>query len=254
MLAGLPKDNPRCPPTPPPAYFPRQLPSIPHAAWDRNYHFYNNENRNSHPNSTHVNPEANPHMAARFAGINMPFPQQHVMDVRSPDEWAALRARHGLLGDEDDEDDNEDEQDQHPASSAITIRVSTAVKVHGEGNIVCLGSEDEAGLSSAQRALAARMVADAVVGAITSRDGGGAAVPMIDEEGRPRPLKVEIEAGVQVRGRDNVLGGREVVALALGRKRRRGDGGDVAWAGWASRRSAVRRRVSRERSARSVSV
>lgn len=187
ILTGLPKDPSRGPPTPPPAYFPRQLPTMP---------FTNNNN-----------PAANAHLAARFAGINLPLPPQHAVDAADLG-WANLAEQHGLLNNNDDYDEYEDEQGSR---SEITIAVSTAVRVRGDENIVC--TED----ARRHPAETARAVAEAVARAIT-REG---AVPMIDEEGRPRPLRIEIDAGVEVRGEGNVLGGREVVMRALGRKRRR---------------------------------
>lgn len=116
-------------------------------------------------------------------------------------------AAHGWQ-DLDDLSDSEGDGDR----SAITVRILTAVRVTGDNNIMCLAVDP---------AETARFVAQAVTKVLR---GGGAqergGIPMIDEEGRPRPLKIEIEAGTEVHGEGNVLGGEEVVMRALGKRRR----------------------------------
>lgn len=108
----------------------------------------------------------------------------------------------------DDLSDSEGDGDR----SAITVRISTAVRVTGDNNIMCL---------TVDPAETARFVAQAVTRVLR---GGGAeergGIPMIDEEGRPRPLRIEIEAGTEVHGQGNVLGGEDVVMRALGKRRR----------------------------------
>jgi hypothetical protein len=41
---------------------------------------------------------------------------------------------------------------------------------------------------------------------------------MIDESGCPRPLKIEVDAGIVVEGTGNVVGSREVVGELLRRR------------------------------------
>lgn len=187
MLTGRPKAHNRGPPTPPPAYFPRTGRSL-------------------------IN--INPALAACLA-------QQQRASIRaaaapSPHRMAAanlpqLAHSHGWQ-DLDDLSDSEGDGDR----SAITVRISTAVRVTGDHNIICLKVDP---------AETARFVAQAVTKVLR---GGGAeergGIPMIDEEGRPRPLKIEIEAGTEVHGEGNVLGGEEVVMRALGKRRRELDG------------------------------
>lgn len=210
VLTGRPKDAPsRGPPTPPPAYFPRHVLPI---TSNNNMSIAHNIHSNQRP--------VNAHLAARFAGINLPLPPQHVVDAAALG-WANLENYHhnrNVAGSEEynQEEDEEDEDGQRSAArSAITVRISTAVRARGDGNMVCVGPAHPADM--------ARVVADAVTRAITRADeegGRAGVVPMIDEEGRPRPLRIEIEAGIEVRGRGNVLGGREVVMRALGKRRR----------------------------------
>lgn len=41
---------------------------------------------------------------------------------------------------------------------------------------------------------------------------------MIDEEGRPRPLKVHINAAITLKGRDNVVGEKTAITTGVKRK------------------------------------
>lgn len=112
--------------------------------------------------------------------------------------------------------DIDDLSDGDGDRSAITVRISTAVRVTGDHNVMCLAADPAA---------TARFVAEAVTRVL--RGGGAEArggIPMIDEEGRPRPLRIEIEAGTDVRGEGNVVGGEAVVMRALGKRRRGLDG------------------------------
>ena len=93
--------------------------------------------------------------------------------------------------------------------SPITLRIKTSVHVAADNNIVCLRSAPEEAAGEA-----ARLAMEAV-------RAGSAGVPMIDEEGRPRPVVVEVEAGWKVEGSGNVVGRedvvRDVVRARLGR-------------------------------------
>lgn len=57
--------------------------------------------------------------------------------------------------------------------------------------------------------------------AMKAGSAGAGGLPMIDEEGRPRPVVLEVEAGWRVEGEGNVVGReeivREVVRARLGR-------------------------------------
>lgn len=71
-----------------------------------------------------------------------------------------------------------------------------------DNNIVCLRSAPEE---------AAGEAAKLVMEAVRAGSAGAGGVPMIDEEGRPRPVEVEVEAGWRVEGAGNVVGREEVV-------------------------------------------
>lgn len=186
MLTGRPKAHNRGPPTPPPAYFPRPAPP---------------------PPLININPALAARLTQQQQASSIPraAPSLPRMAAANLPQLA-----HGWQ-DLDDLSDSEGDGDR----SAITVRISTAVRVTGDNNIMCL---------TVDPAETARFVAQAVTKVLR---GGGAqergGIPMIDEEGRPRPLKIEIEAGTEVHGEGNVLGGEEVVMRALGKRRRKSD-------------------------------
>lgn len=86
--------------------------------------------------------------------------------------------------------------------SPITLRIKTSVHITADNNIVCLRSAPEEAAGEA-----ARLAMEAV----SAASAGAGGVPMIDEEGRPRPVVVEVEAGWSVEGAGNVVGREEVV-------------------------------------------
>ncbi|KAH7162953.1 hypothetical protein B0J13DRAFT_25072 [Dactylonectria estremocensis] len=120
-------------------------------------------------------------------------------------------------------DSAEDEQD--PESSPISLRINTSVNVSRSNNVVCLAS------SPADQANA---IAQAVVKALHQGSSGQCGIPMIDENGAPRPLRIEVDAGLVVDGTNNIVGSRENVtevlrqrdSSVLGRRQRQEDGRD----------------------------
>ncbi len=56
------------------------------------------------------------------------------------------------------------------------------------------------------QANAANKIAQGVVSALKAMSMSGHGVPMIDEDGRPRPITVTAVAEVQIRGSKNVVG------------------------------------------------
>ncbi|KAH6998160.1 hypothetical protein BKA56DRAFT_664780 [Ilyonectria sp. MPI-CAGE-AT-0026] len=139
---------------------------------------------------------------------------------RQPDLAAltarAIQARHGLssmaqmlqpssstlttlLDSADDEHDPED-------SSPISLRINTSINVSRSNNIVCLAN------SPADQANA---IAQAVVKALHEGSSGQCGIPMIDENGAPRPLRIEVDAGLVVDGTGNVVGSSDSVNEVL---------------------------------------
>lgn len=108
-----------------------------------------------------------------------------VLDVVPPEEY--------------DEDDEE-------GFSAISLRINTSVHISSNNNLVCLNDTP---------ASHANAIAKAVVQAIQENSSGQCGIPMIDEDGRPRPVKIEVDAGITVEGSGNVVGSEDVVNQVL---------------------------------------
>ncbi|KAL2685549.1 hypothetical protein Neosp_006649 [[Neocosmospora] mangrovei] len=103
-----------------------------------------------------------------------------------------------------------DDQEEVPEdSSPICLRINTSVNVSRSNNIVCL---------TATPAEQANAISRAVVQALNEGSSGRCGIPMIDESGCPRPLKIEVDAGIVVEGTGNVVGSREVVGELLRRR------------------------------------
>lgn len=105
----------------------------------------------------------------------------------------------------DDQDGSNDAEECSP----ISLRINASVNVSRSNNIVCLSS------TPAEQANA---IAKAVVQALNEGSSGRCGIPMIDEDGRPRSLRIEVDAGLVVEGTGNVIGGPEVVGPLLRRR------------------------------------
>lgn len=138
-------------------------------------------------------------------------------------EFTRLRTQHASVinsvqeesGDMNDEDDGQ---------SSINLRVSTALRIQGDNNAVLL---------SITPIDHARAVAQAVISAIRQCGDVNGGIPVIDEEGRPRPLHIAVDSGVKVEGSGNVLGNEKHIMRFLsgggaggGWKRKRDNGDD----------------------------
>ncbi|PNY27317.1 Uncharacterized protein TCAP_02753 [Tolypocladium capitatum] len=128
-------------------------------------------------------------------------------------------------------DDHEDSDD---GLSAISLRINTSITVSSNDNMVCL-AETPADHANA--------IAEAVVKAIQQHSSGQCGIPMIDEEGRPRPIRIEVDAGLTIEGTGNVVGRESIVAevvrqrgKALRRRRQESEEDDEDAAGPSKRR------------------
>ncbi|KAK5990563.1 hypothetical protein PT974_08832 [Cladobotryum mycophilum] len=104
--------------------------------------------------------------------------------------------------DELDDDDTESQEGISP----ICLRINTSVVVSKNNNLVCLSDTP---------ASHANAIARAVVQAIQENSSGQCGIPMIDEEGRPRPVKIEVDAGITVDGANNVVGSEDIINRVL---------------------------------------
>ncbi|KAF4999294.1 hypothetical protein FGRMN_2588 [Fusarium graminum] len=109
-----------------------------------------------------------------------------------------------LSGDPSDDHDETSED-----SSPICLRINTSINVSRSNNIVCL---------TATPAEQANAIAKAVVQALHEGSSGRCGIPMIDESGCPRPLKIEVDAGLVVEGTGNVIGSRDVIGELVQRR------------------------------------
>ncbi|KAK1541856.1 hypothetical protein CPAR01_05243 [Colletotrichum paranaense] len=100
-----------------------------------------------------------------------------------------------------------DEEGEEEEPSPISLRISTRIDVASDSNLIALPYSPAAQANS---------IAKAVVNAIYERDWT-AGCPLIDENGRPRPLKLEVDAGITVRGSSNVIGTEAVITEFLRR-------------------------------------
>lgn len=114
----------------------------------------------------------------------------------------------------------EDEGDADEGQSPISLRINTSVRISSNNNLVCCNT------SPADNAKA---IARAVVVALQENSSGQCGIPMIDEDGRPRPVKIEVDAGVEVQGTGNVIGDEKVINEVLrqtGQLRRQREAGE----------------------------
>ncbi|PHH80076.1 hypothetical protein CDD80_2918 [Ophiocordyceps camponoti-rufipedis] len=92
--------------------------------------------------------------------------------------------------------------------SAINLSINTSVVVSSNNNTVYLKDP----------ATNANEIAMAVVNALRDGSCGKSGIPMIDEDGRPRPLRIHVQAGLTVEGAGNIVGS-DVAAVAASRRR-----------------------------------
>ncbi|KAL7927880.1 hypothetical protein ACQKWADRAFT_278120 [Trichoderma austrokoningii] len=100
----------------------------------------------------------------------------------------------------------EEDADEEEGFSAISLRINTSVHVSSNNNLVCLNDTP---------ASHANAIAKAVVQAIQENSSGQCGIPMIDEDGRPRPVKIEVDAGITVEGAGNIVGNENIVNQVL---------------------------------------
>lgn len=110
-------------------------------------------------------------------------------------------------------DDDGDDNDRSP----IDLRITTTVQVMGDNNAILL---------TALPAEHAKAIAEAVTATVREAAGTYGGIPMIDEEGRPRPFKISVAAGMYIEGAGNVLGNADHIMQSLGKRKRDESEGD----------------------------
>lgn len=117
----------------------------------------------------------------------------------------------------------EPEDDVEPGLSPISLRINTSINVTKNNNLVCITDTPTS---------SANAIAQAVVGALQEKSCGNCGIPMIDEEGRPRPLNIEVDASMAIDGSDNIVGHEGFIKQVLRqgdalRRRREADEDDT---------------------------
>lgn len=97
----------------------------------------------------------------------------------------------------------DDEDDESP--SFIDMQIFTPLVITGDNNLCTIDTS-----ASASR------IAMTVVGALRQLSIGANGLPMIDEQGRPRPIKIDVMADTRVEGSRNVIGERAVLTILAG--------------------------------------
>lgn len=131
-----------------------------------------------------------------------------------------------LSGHADEAEFEDDEQllnDDTPRS-AISLRINTSVNITQSNNIICLPETPAAEQANA--------IAQAVVKAIKDSSSAECGIPMIDGDGQPVPIKIEVDASMLVEGSGNIIGNamviNEVIRQRGLRRSRQEDAEDVA--------------------------
>ena len=101
---------------------------------------------------------------------------------------------------------NGDDEEEEEAGAPIAIRISTALRVTSNHNLVCVtaGPAEHAGA-----------IAKAIIAAMKDASTANCGIPMIDEDGRPRPIRIEVDAGLDINGTANVVGTESVIEEVL---------------------------------------
>jgi hypothetical protein len=86
--------------------------------------------------------------------------------------------------------------------SAIEMHVDASIVIKGNNNVVLLDS------SPAERADSVFM---AISKALQEHSSGRCGIPMIDEDGRPRPIHIKANVGMKIDGAHNLVGNEKLI-------------------------------------------
>lgn len=135
------------------------------------------------------------------------------------------------------------DSDMETTHSSITISISAPVTIIGHANLVAIDPV-EMGINIAQ----------SIFRSIKECSVSGAGMPMIDEEGRPRPIEVRMDSGIKVQGTKNIIGEKAVLfvlqtALNLKREREGREDNENELAGNSSELGETEVEIKRQRAA-----
>ncbi|KAG6003978.1 hypothetical protein E4U21_001558 [Claviceps maximensis] len=154
--------------------------------------------------SPHLRPDMRP-PTSQTARCSPRCHQPLLVDRASLASLVSSSTRQALDG----ADDGLCSDDYPQQQSSIFLRINTSVRVSSSNNQVCINE------TPAEHANA---IARAVVHAIQENSSGQCGIPMIDEDGRPRPVRIEVDAGLEVHGEGNVVGNDKFVVELLRQK------------------------------------
>ncbi|EHL02400.1 hypothetical protein M7I_1475 [Glarea lozoyensis 74030] len=100
-------------------------------------------------------------------------------------------------------DSSSEHEPSPPANelSEIHLRINTPLTIQGNNNTVSIDT-----------AMNANKIQLGVVNALRQMTSAAMGVPMIDEDGRPRPIKISVNAEIRVVGTGNVVGDKAIDA------------------------------------------
>ncbi|CAH0049707.1 unnamed protein product [Clonostachys solani] len=102
--------------------------------------------------------------------------------------------------------ENETIDDDDEPCAPLSLRINTSITINKSNNIICL-SETPSSHANA--------IAEAMTQAIKKYSAGNCGIPMIDGNGNPRPIRLEVDAGTVVEGEGNVIGSEDVILKVL---------------------------------------
>jgi hypothetical protein len=97
-------------------------------------------------------------------------------------------------------DEEHPDSDMDSTPSPIIISISSPVTIIGHTNLLAI-DPTEMGTNIAQ----------SIVRSIKEASVCSAGIPMFDEEGRPRPIEIRVDAGIKVQGTNNTVGEKAVL-------------------------------------------
>ncbi|KAG9238709.1 hypothetical protein BJ875DRAFT_450141 [Amylocarpus encephaloides] len=142
-----------------------------------------------------------------FQALPPPFPYQQGGYLQQPQQYFPqnpMGLQHAAVNLPGYESDDEDDENSGSDLPAIHLRVSTPLHVSGNGNVVSINAADNAARVGFAVAQSLRQIGTV---------GGG--VPMIDEDGKPRPIDVKVSAATVIRGSNNVVGEKAVLSKTI---------------------------------------
>ena len=102
--------------------------------------------------------------------------------------------------------DDDEEDYQQEGISPISLRINTSINISKSNNLICLTTTPTEQANS---------IAQAVVKALQENSSGRCGIPMIDEDGRPRPVNIEVDASLVVEGAGNIIGSETIIQQVL---------------------------------------